>query len=172
MSTRPTCSATSNNIRFLFAYTEGVRRILKAVSPSALRCELSQRNAARAAAFLAEMSYSAVPSMVYAKLKLGTWQLPPLPRTSAFCNKQPGDAAGEGLHRLAFSSQKQDRTRGELECANSSDALLDEHFLLSGDPAPPGLCSLLGIPHGIQAEFGVRPGIPLRTEPGSNVRWT
>ena len=53
-----------------FAYISPMRAVtrpLKTVRPSGLRWELSQRNTARAAAFAAEMSYGAVPSIVYAE---------------------------------------------------------------------------------------------------------
>ena len=58
-----------------FAYVSpilrAVTRPLKTVSPSALRWELSQRNAARAAGWAAEMSYGPVPSIVYAENEAG-----------------------------------------------------------------------------------------------------
>jgi hypothetical protein len=163
MSIRQTCSATSKNILFLFAYTECVRRSPKPVSPSALRCELSHRNAARAAAFLAEMSYSAVPSIVYAETEGGEHGNF-LPAAYKRILHQPAWKA-----RLAkvytgsrFLPRSADRTRGELECANSSDALLMNIFCYPGILRRQAVCSLLGLPPGIRAQFGVRPGIPLK----------
>jgi hypothetical protein len=158
-----TCSANNSDIRFCFAYTEAVRRILKAVSSSALRCELSHRNAARAAAFLAEMSDSAVPSIVYAESETGEHGNF-LPAAYKRILRQPAWKA-----RLAkvytgsrFLPRKTDRRRGELECANSSDALLMNIFCYPGILRRQAVCSLLGIPPGIPPEFGVRAGIPLR----------
>jgi hypothetical protein len=163
MSTRQTCSATNNDICFFFAYTGGVKRTLKAVGPSALRCELSHRNAARAAAFLAEMSYSAVPSIVYAESEAGQHGNF-LPASYKRILQQPAWKA-----RLAkvytgsrFLPRKTDRTRGELECANSSDALLMNIFCYPGILRRQAVCSLLGIPPGIRPEFGVRATIPLK----------
>jgi hypothetical protein len=163
MSIRPTCSATSKNILFLFSYTECVRRSPKPVSSSALRCELSHRNAVRAAAFLAEMSYSAVPSIVYAETEGGEHGNF-LPAAYKRILQQPAWKA-----RLAkvytgsrFLPRSADRTRGELECANSSDALLMNIFCYPGILRRQALCSLLAIPPGIRAQFGVRPGIPLK----------
>ena len=163
MSIRQTCSATNSDICFLFAYTGAVRRIPNAVSPSALRCELSHRNAARAAAFLAEMSYSSVPSIVYAEGEAGEHGNF-LPAAYKRTLQQPACKA-----RLAkvytgsrFLPRKTDRTRGELECANSSDALLMNIFCYPGILRRQAVCSLLGIPPGIRPEFGVRPGIPLK----------
>jgi hypothetical protein len=157
------CPATSKIILFLFAYTKCVKPILKAASPSALRYELSHRNAARSAAFLAEMSYSAVPSIVYAETEAGEHGNF-LPAAYKRILQQPAWKA-----RLAkvytgsrFLPRKADRTRGELECANSSDALLMNIFCYPGILRRQAVCSLLGIPPGIHAEFGVRPGIPLK----------
>jgi hypothetical protein len=141
-----------------------VKRLLKAVSSSALRCELSYRNAARAAAFLAEMSYSAVPSIVYAETEAGEHGNF-LPAAYKRILQQPAWKA-----RLAkvytgsrFLPRKADRTRGELECANSSDALLMNIFCYPGILRRRAVCSLLGIPPALRPEFGVRAGIPLKT---------
>jgi hypothetical protein len=164
MSTRQTCSATSSDICFLFAYTGGVRRIPKAVGPSALRCELSHRNAARAASFAAEVSYSSVPSIIYAESETGEHGNF-LPAAYKRILQQPAWKA-----RLAkvytgsrFLPRRADRMRGELECANSSDALLMNIFCYPGILRRQATCSLLGIPPGIHPEFGVRAGIPLKS---------
>ena len=61
-----------------------------------------------------------------------------------------------------FLPRKADRTRGELECANSSDALLMNIFCYPGILRRRTVCSLLGIPPGLHPEFGVRAGIPLK----------
>jgi hypothetical protein len=163
MSIRQTCCASNSDIRFSFAYTEAVRRILKAVSPTALRCELSQRNAARVASFAAEVSYSSVPSIIYAESETGEHGNF-LPAAYKRILQQPAWKA-----RLAkvytgsrFLPRRADRTRGELECANSSDALLMNIFCYPGILRRQATCSLLGIPPGIHPEFGVRAGIPLK----------
>jgi hypothetical protein len=154
---------SNNDLCFLFAYTGVVRRIPKAVSSSALRCELSHRNAARAAKFLAEMSYSPVPSVVYAEDESGQHGNF-LPAAYRRILQQPAWKA-----RLAkvytgsrFLPRRADRTRGELECANSSDALLMNIFCYPGVLRRRAVCSLLAIPPGLRPQFGVRPGIPLR----------
>jgi hypothetical protein len=160
--TKP-CPAISKTILFLFAYTKCVKRILKAASASALRCELSHRNAARAAAFLAEMSYSAVPSVVYAETEAGEHGNF-LPAAYKRILQQPAwkTRLAKVYTGSRFLPRKADRTRGELECANSSDALLMNIFCYPGILRRQAVCSLLGIPPGIHAEFGVRPGIPFK----------
>ena len=163
MSIRRTCSANNSGIRFFFAYTGDVRGILKAVSPSALRCELSHRNAARAGSFAAEVSYSSVPSIIYAEGENGEHGnfLP-----AAYRRILQHPAWKTRLAKVytgsRFLPRREDRTRGELECANSSDALLMNIFCYPGILRRQATCSLLGIPPGIHPEFGVRAGIPLK----------
>ncbi len=135
---------------------------MKRLSCSALRGELSQRNTARSAAWPAELSYSSVPSVVYAE-------------------RDPGEhgnflsaAYRRILHqpewkaRLAkvytgsrFLPRSADRKRRELECANSSDALLMNIFCYPGILRRMALCGLLGIAPGQSPRFGFRPRIPL-----------
>lgn len=50
----------------------------------------------------------------------------------------------------------------ELDCANSSDALLMNVFCCRRRVANLALCSMLGVPSGLMPQFGFRPGIPLR----------
>jgi hypothetical protein len=140
-----------------------MRRIPQAVSSSMLRRELSHRNAVRAAAFLAEMSYSPVPSVIYAEDETGQHGNF-LPAAYKRILQQPIWKA-----RLAkvytgsrFLPRRADRTRGELECANSSDALLMNIFCYPGILRRRAVCSLLAIPPGLHPQFGVRPGIPLK----------
>lgn len=53
-----------------------------------------------------------------------------------------------------------DRQRFELDCANSSDALLMNIFCYPRVLSRAPLCSLLGIEQGLDPEFGFRPAIP------------
>jgi hypothetical protein len=144
---------------------EAVTGPLKSVSPSGLRWELSQRNTARAAAFAAEMSFGTVPSIVYGEDGAGQHGnfLP------ASYRRILQDAGWKS--RLAkvytgsrFLPRKADRTRRELECANSSDALLMNIFCYPGMLRRASLCSLLGIEPGLHPTFGFRPGIPLKND--------
>jgi hypothetical protein len=114
-----------------------VTRPLETVSPSGLRCELSHRNTARAAGWAAEMSYSPVPSIVYSENGAGEHGNF-LPASYKRILQEPGWKA-----RLAkvytgsrFLPRRTDRTRRELECANSSDALLMN--ILPANHAPCG----------------------------------
>lgn len=51
----------------------------------------------------------------------------------------------------------------ELDCANSSDALLMNIFCCRRTLENRALCSMLGVPSGLMPQFGFRPGIPLRS---------
>jgi hypothetical protein len=51
----------------------------------------------------------------------------------------------------------------ELDCANSSDALLMNIFCCRRTLRNRALCSMLGVPSGLLPQFGFRPGIPLRS---------
>ena len=153
----------ADDFRLFFAYTEAVTRTLETVGPGALRCELSHRNSARAAGLAAEMSYGPVPSIVYGENEAGEHGNF-LAASYKRILQQPDWKA-----RLAkvytgsrFLPRKADRTRRELECANSSDALLMNIFCYPGILCRAAVCSLLGIEPGIHPTFGFRPGIPLK----------
>jgi hypothetical protein len=152
-----------DDFRLLFAYSGVVTRTLNTVSASALRCELSSRNTARSAGLAVEMSYGSVPSIVYAEDETGQHGNF-LAASYRRIIQQPGWKA-----RLAkvytgsrFLPRKTDRTRRELECANSSDALLMNIFCYPGILRRTALCSLLGIEPGIHPTFGFRARIPLQ----------
>ena len=135
---------------------------MKRSGSSALRGELSLRNAARSTVWPAELSYSSVPSVVYAESETeehGNFL------TSSYRRilQQP-----EWRARLAkvytgsrFLPRSADRTRRELECANSSDALLMNIFCYPRILHRMALCSVLGIEPGLPPRFGFRPRIPL-----------
>jgi hypothetical protein len=109
------------------------------------------------------MSYGPVPSVIYAEDETGQHGNF-LPAAYKRILQQPAWKA-----RLAkvytgsrFVPRSADRTRAELECANSSDALLMNIFCYPGILRRRAVCSLLAIPPGLRPQFGVRPGIPLK----------
>jgi hypothetical protein len=127
----------------------------------ALRGEISARNAARCAHWPADVSCSAVPSIVYAENEAGEHGNF-IPSSYRRILEQPAWKA-----RLAkvytgsrFLPRRGDRRRGELECAHSSDALLMNIFCYPRILTRKAVCSLLGIEPGHTAIFGFRPRIP------------
>jgi hypothetical protein len=148
-------SSAADDLRRSFAYAGEVK--------NALRRELSQRNVARAARMVAEMTYGAMPSVIYCEDEAGVHGNF-LPASYQRILKQADWRA-----RLAkvytgsrFVPRSGDRTRRELECANSSDALVMNIFCYPGVLRRPGLCSLLGVAAGIRPSFGFRARIPLK----------
>jgi hypothetical protein len=64
----------------------------------------------------------------------------------------------------------------ELDCANSSDALLMNIFchpaVFSNDQLNPAVANLLGVPTKTQPNFGTCPGVPLKKSPASRKKTT
>ena len=129
----------------------------------ALRHELSHRNAARAGAWTAETSSSAVPSIVYAQNEAGEHgNFLQASYQRILQNEDWKVRLAKVYTGSRFMPRKADRTRYELECANSSDALLMNIFCYPGTTHRAALCSLLGVAPGLRPVFGFRPEIPLR----------
>jgi hypothetical protein len=141
-----------------------VKRTSFPVSPIGLRRELSHRNAVRAANLGGEMTYGTIPSVIYCEDEAGAHGNF-LPASYRQILKQ-----ADWRSRLAkvytgsrFVPRSSDRTRRELECANSSDALLMNIFCYPRMLRRPALCSLLGLAPGIRPSFGFRARIPLKS---------
>jgi hypothetical protein len=131
------------------------------LSATALRYELSQRNVALAQAVPHECTYGGVPSVVYQPFDGAHGNLLPA-AYRRIC------ASSDWSRRLkkCYTASKRiarsgDRTRRELDCANSSDALLMNIFCYPGVTSRKPVCALLGIKPGFRPEFGVKPGVPL-----------
>ncbi len=64
----------------------------------------------------------------------------------------------------------------ELDCANSSDALLMNIFchpeVFSDGRLSPAVANLLGIPSNTQPNFGIHPGVPLKKSPANSKKKT
>jgi len=131
---------------------------------SLLRREISHRNLARAAEWNAEMTYGSVPSVIYGETEAGEHGnfLPAAYRRIL--------RHAEWKARLAkvytgsrFVPRRHDRRRSELECANSSDALLMNIFCYPGVLRRRAVYSLLAIEPGLEPGFGFKPAIPLKS---------
>lgn len=133
------------------------------MSAGELRRELSARNLARAETMVHEATYGPVPSVLYAQAENraahGNFVAASYRR---ICADQ------EWARRLRKSytggervPRRHDRWRSELDCANSSDALLMNLFCYPGVTRRPEFCQLLGVEAGLRPEFGVRVQVPL-----------
>ncbi len=76
----------------------------------------------------------------------------------------------EELYGVAMGSSWKEAHRCELDCANSSDALLMNVFCYPGMLLRAELCGLLGVDVGCVPEFGVKPRVPLGRTPLSKGR--
>jgi hypothetical protein len=131
------------------------------LSSAQLRCELGARNLERAQGIVHESTYGAVPSVLYQEVNGEHGNFLPAsyrricasPDWSRRLKKRY--TASKRLARLS------DRTRSELDCANSSDALLMNIFCYPGVTARKPLCALLGTEPGLRPNFGVKVGTPL-----------
>src|SRR5271166_1323743 len=131
------------------------------LSSAQLRRELGARNLERAQAVVHESTYGAVPSVLYQEgngehgnfLPASYRRICASPEWSRRLKK-----CYTASKRLPRSS---DRTRRELDCANSSDALLMNIFCYPGVTARKPLCALLGTEPGLRPQFGVKVGTPL-----------
>lgn len=123
--------------------------------------KIGARNLERAQGIVYESTYGAVPRVLYQEvngehgnfLPASYRRICALPDWSRRLKK-----CYTASKRLAHS---RDRTRRELDCANSSDALLMNIFWYPGVTARKPLCALLGTEPGLRPQFGVKPGIPL-----------
>lgn len=130
---------------------------------SQLRREISTRNLALAAGLQHETTYGSVASVIYCEDGDGNHgnffpaayrRILAKPEWSRRLEK-----TYTASHRIARGNE---RERYELDCANSSDALLMNIFCTPSTIRSAALCSLLGVERGAQPDFGVRVRTPLR----------
>jgi len=130
-----------------------------------LRGELSLRNLQRAAidGSLHEVTTGEVPSVIFGRGNDGRHgNFHPV----SYRNIQANAEWARRLTKVHTSSRRaQPRAAWrwkELDCANSSDALLMNIFCYRRTVANAAMRAMLGIPSGLTPEFGFRPRIPLR----------
>jgi hypothetical protein len=130
------------------------------LSPAALRRELSGRNLALAQGIPHESTFGEVPSVLYTDCEglHGNFVSASYRRICASPQwRRRLQKVYTGSQRLA---RPKDRIRRELDCANSSDALLMNLFCYPGVTRRPKVCALLGIEPGLRPDFGVRAHLP------------
>jgi hypothetical protein len=136
------------------------RSTTEVLSPAALRREISDRNLVLAKDMPHEETFGSVPSVIYQEMdgEHGNFLPASYRRICAAVDwSQRLTKCYTASRRVARS---QDRIRRELDCANSSDALLMNIFCYPGITTRKTLCSLLGIARGVRPQFGVRPKPP------------
>lgn len=134
----------------------------RSCSASALRRELSARNLDESSA-LQEQTYGSIPSVIYCPDELGGHGNFLAASYRRICANELWSRRLSKVYTAgARVPRAMDRRRGELDCANSSDALLMNLFCYPGILQRRETCALLGIEFGLQPEFGVRAGIAMR----------
>ena len=132
-------------------------------SSRALRAEVSGRSLARADTPQADVSYGRLANVVHLADEdggHGNFLRSSYRRILAHPDwARRLDKTYTGSRHLPRAN---DRWRGELECASSSDALLLNIFCYPGVLRRPAVCGLLGIEAGLQPNFGVRADLAMR----------
>jgi hypothetical protein len=130
------------------------------LSSNGLRRDLSRRNGERARDFEHELSYGAVPSVIYQEQEGGHGNFIAA-SYRAICKNAEWRRRLEKVYTGGrWVPRTWDRKRRELDCANSSDALLMNVFCYPG-VLKGQLCGLLGVEQGLTPQFGWRAPVPL-----------
>lgn len=126
-----------------------------------LRCELSARNLSLSEGIVHESTCGDIPSVLYREASGRHYNfIPASYRRICACPEWSRRLKKHytGSSRLAWP---RDRIRRELDCANSSDALLMNIFCYPGITSRKSMCALLNVERGSHPQFGVRPGLPM-----------
>jgi hypothetical protein len=129
-------------------------------SSSSLRQDLSRRNLDRAQKHAHELTYGAVPSVIYREEQGSHGNFIPASYRSICARPEWQQRLRKSYTGGKWIPRSWERSRRELDCANSSDALLMNIFCYPKVLHRPQMCSLLGIEPGVPPEFGFRPRIP------------
>jgi hypothetical protein len=133
------------------------------LSAAQLRQEISARNVMRSADFEHELSWGVAASVIYQEAEDGGHgNFLPAAYARIMANSQWRRRLTKSYTGSRFVPRARDRKRGELECANSSDALLMNVFCYPGVLRSAALCGLLGIDAGVGPEFGFKARVPLK----------
>jgi hypothetical protein len=130
-------------------------------SSSALRRDLSQRNIARAKEYPHELSFGDIPSVIYHEEDRQHGNFLTASYRSICANPEWRKRLKKAYSGGKWVPRSADRVRWELDCANSSDALLMNVFCYPRILRRARLCTLLGIEPSLVPSFGFRPQIPL-----------
>lgn len=133
---------------------------LPILSAAALRAEISARNQARAGNFAHELTWSSVPSVLYAESEGLHGNFLPASWARILAHPAWRKRLAKSYTASRFVPRAGDRHRFELDCAASSDALLMNIFCYPKVLRRAALCALLGIEPGLEPDFGFRPSIP------------
>ena len=129
-------------------------------SATQLRRELSARNLQRATAHEHETTYGNTPAVLYQADGDAHGNFYPPAYRSILRNEEWRERLGKAYTASNRIARSHDRQRFELDCCNSSDALLMSIFCHAPVRRSPKLRALLGI-SAEKPEFGARAHVPL-----------
>ncbi len=142
------------------ARTEG--EILRTIGAGGLRREISARNLWLAANLQHETTYGNTASVVYRETEAGEHgNFFPASYRRIRANPEWAWRLEKTYTASSRIMRGNERERAELDCANSSDALLMNIFCAPSTMRSQKLCALLGVERGTQPSFGVRVRTPL-----------
>ncbi len=131
------------------------------ITSSALRRSLSERNITRAREHEHELSYGSTPSVIYHDEEGKHGNFLPASYRAICAHPEWRKRLEKAYTGSRWVPRSWERQRRELDCANSSDALLMNVFCYPKVLLRPEICGMLGIEPGLMPEFGYRPRIPL-----------
>ncbi|MBV8632253.1 MAG: hypothetical protein JOZ83_15100 [Silvibacterium sp.] len=131
------------------------------LTSNGLRCDLSQRNGARARVHDHELSYGAVPSVIYKEQEGGHGNFIAASYRAICRDPEWRRRLDKTYTGSQWVPRSRERKRRELDCANSSDALLMNVFCYPGVLRRAATCALLGVEPRLRPEFGWRARVPL-----------
>jgi hypothetical protein len=132
------------------------------LSASQLRRELSERNLAIAQGLPHECTCGSVPSVLYQETNGEHGNFLPASYRRICASPDWSRRLIKSYAGVGRLPRYYEQVRRELDCANSSDALLMNIFCYPGVTSRRSVCALLGISPGLRPQFGIKPRLPLR----------
>ena len=128
-----------------------------------LRRDLSARNLLRGEEFSHDLTFGTIASVIYEEIEAGRHgNFIPASYKRICANSGWSKRLQKSYTASSRVPRGWERRRGELECANSSDALLMNIFCYPRLLSSTHFCSLLGIDCSLRPEFGVRANLAMR----------
>ena len=130
------------------------------LSAAGLRREIAWRNLRRGRVHAHEVTYGSLPSVIFQECEAGHGNFLEASYRAIVARPEWAARLRKNYSADRWVPRRWDRRRCELDCANSSDALLMNVFcypeVLSHGP----LCALLGLERGLEPVFGYKPRVP------------
>jgi hypothetical protein len=130
-------------------------------SASDLRRELSYRGRLWAKAHPHEQSFGSVPSFIFQDCDGMHGNFHAMSYSAIRADAEWALRLGKAYTAGKWIPRRWEKTRCELDCANSSDALLMNIFCYPGVLDRAEVCSLLGVDRGLRPLFGFKPRTPV-----------